>query len=115
MRTLAGAAPIGYDHNWVVDGPAHELRPVAEVRHPASGRILRLEADQPGVQFYSGNFLNGSARGKQGTAYQRHAGLCLETQAHPNSANIPAWSDAVTLLPGETYRHRMLYRFSVEA
>jgi aldose 1-epimerase len=109
-----GASPIGFDHNWVVDGEPHELRPVAELRSVRSGRVLRLEANQPGVQFYSGNFLDGTARGKQGAVYRRHAGLCLETQAHPNSPNVPAWQPDVLLSPGESYRHVMIHRFSIK-
>jgi aldose 1-epimerase len=108
-----GATPRGFDHNWVVRGPEHSPRPVARVRHPRSGRVLTLEADAPGVQFYSGNFLDGSLLGKGGQRYAQHAGLCLETQAFPNAINVPAWQGQVILRPGQVYRHRMLHRFSV--
>jgi aldose 1-epimerase len=108
-----GGKPLGYDHNWVVNGDAHALRPVARLRDPKSGRVLTLEADQPGVQFYSGNFLDGNVQGK-GTTYQQYAGLCLETQRFPNSINVPAWQSEVVLKPGQTYQHTMIHRFTVE-
>lgn len=110
----AGGDPIGYDHNWVVDGEPNALRPVARLADPKSGRVLSLEADQPGLQFYSGNYLDGSLRGKGGKAYARNAGLCLETQAFPNAINVPAWRDQVVLRPGMPYRHVMIHRFSTE-
>ncbi|MFZ5897237.1 MAG: aldose epimerase family protein [Myxococcota bacterium] len=114
-RDLAavGGKPIGYDHNFVVNGDPHTLRPVARLRDPKSGRVLTLEADQPGVQFYSGNFLDGKAKGK-GTSYAQYTGLCLETQKFPNSINVPAWKDEVILRPGQAYKHTMIHRFSVE-
>jgi aldose 1-epimerase len=108
-----GLTPIGYDHNFVVNGDAGQLRPVARLEDPTSGRVMTLSADQPGVQFYTGNFLDGTAKGKNAT-YVQHAGLCLETQAFPNAINVPAWRDQVILRPGQTYRHRMVHRFSVE-
>jgi len=109
----AGGTPIGFDHNWVVSGDAATLRPVARLRDPKSGRVLSLEADQPGLQFYSGNFLDGSTKGK-GVAYAQYTGLCLETQKFPNSINVPAWKDAVVLKPGQTYKHTMIHRFTTE-
>ena len=109
----AGGKPIGFDLNYVVDGEPGRLRPVARLKDPGSGRVLTLESDQPGVQFYSGNFLDGSARGKGGT-YRQYTGLCIETQKFPNAINIPAWKDQVILRPGQTYRHTMLLRFSAE-
>jgi aldose 1-epimerase len=111
----AGGNPAGFDHNWVVSGPPGELRPVAEVLHPGSGRHLALASDQPGVQFYSGNFLDGQVHGKGGQPYARHAGLCLETQAFPDAINVPAWQSQVVLRGGGTYRHRMLHRFSISS
>ncbi|HEY3496893.1 MAG TPA: aldose epimerase family protein, partial [Polyangiaceae bacterium] len=108
-----GGNPVGYDHNFVVSGEAHRLRPVARLKDPKSGRVLTLEADQPGVQFYSGNFLDGSLTGK-GAKYVKHAGLCLETQKFPNSINVPAWQNEVILEPGQTYKHLMIHRFSAE-
>lgn len=108
----AGGVPLGYDHNWVVAGKPGALRPVADVFDPASGRRLSLSANQPGVQFYSGNFLDGTRIGKGGVRYPRHAGLCLETQAFPNAARIEAWRPQVVLDPGRRYYHRMVHRFS---
>jgi aldose 1-epimerase len=112
LRTVGGD-PAGFDDNWIVRGEAGRLRPVARLRDPKSGRVLSLEADQPGVQFYTGKFLDGSHRGK-GAVYGRYAGLCLETQKYPNAINVPAWQDQVILRPGQTYAHQMVHRFSVE-
>lgn len=110
----AGGKPVGFDHNWVVNGAPDEFRPVAVLKHPASGRTLQISANQPGVQFYTGNFLDGSTKGKGGTAYQQYAGLCLETQKFPNSINVPAWKDQVILKPGTVYTHTMVFKFSAE-
>ena len=106
--------PIGYEHNFVVRGEADRLRPVARLDDPKSGRVMTISSDQPGVQFYTGNFLDGSIRGKGGATYVQHAGLCLETQKFPNAINIPAWRDQVILRPGQTYRHVMIHAFSVD-
>jgi aldose 1-epimerase len=108
-----GGQPIGFDHNWVVNGEPNKLRPTARVKDPKSGRVMTLEADQPGVQFYSGKFLDGSNKGK-GSTYQQYDGFCLETQKYPNAINVPAWKDQVILKPGQTYKHVMVHRFSVE-
>jgi aldose 1-epimerase len=110
----AGGKPIGFDANWVVKGDPHTLRPVAKLKDPKTGRVLELSADQPGVQFYSGNFLDGSNKGKGGVVYQQYTGLCLESQKFPNSINVPAWKDEVILKPGVTYKHAMVHRLSVE-
>lgn len=107
-----GSRPLGFDHNWALLGAAGKLRPVARVHHPASGRVLALDADAPGVQFYSGNFLDGSIVGKGGQRYAKHAGLCLETQAFPNAVNVPDWAEQVILKAGQEYRHTMVHRFS---
>jgi aldose 1-epimerase len=109
----AGGSPIGYDHNYVVNGEPNQLRPVAKLRDPKSGRVMLLEANQPGVHFYSGNFLDGSIHGK-GASYPQYTGLCLETQKFPNAINVPAWREQAILKPGEIYRHVMIHRFSVE-
>jgi aldose 1-epimerase len=108
-----GGKPVGYDHNFVVDGDPHAMRPVALLKDPKSGRVMTLEANQPGVQFYSGNFLDGTIQGK-GATYAKHTGLCLETQKFPNSINVPAWKEEVVLRPGQTYSHTMIHRFSAE-
>jgi aldose 1-epimerase len=104
----------GYDHTWVLDKAPGELAFAARVFEPASGRVLETYTTQPGVQFYSGNFLDGSVRGKGGQAYAKHAGLCLETQHFPDSPNQPQFPTTV-LRPGETYHHVTVYRFSTEA
>jgi aldose 1-epimerase len=109
----AGGQPTGYDHNFVVNGEPNQLRPVARLKDPKSGRVMTLAADQPGVQFYSGNFLDGSHKGKRAT-YVQYAGLCLETQKFPNAINVPQWQDQVILRPGEPYRHLMIHTFSSE-
>ena len=110
----AGGDPVGYDHNFVVNGTAGQLRPVAVLKDPASGRVMTLEADQPGVQFYSGNFLDGKLVGKGGHAYPQYSGLCLETQKFPNAINIKSWRSQVILKRGQSYDHTMIHRFSVD-
>jgi aldose 1-epimerase len=105
--------PIGYDHNFVVNGDPHAMRPVAWVKEPKSGRVMTVEADQPGVQFYAGIFLDGTLKGK-GTVYKQYDAFCLETQKFPNSINVPAWKNEVILKPGQTYQHHMIHRFSTE-
>jgi aldose 1-epimerase len=109
----AGGQPIGYDHNFVINGEPNQLRPVARLKDPRSGRVMTVSADQPGVQFYTGNFLDGSTRGK-GTSYEQYAGLCLESQKFPNAINVPGWQDQVILKPGQTYRHVLVHKFSAE-
>jgi aldose 1-epimerase len=109
----AGGKPVGYDTNFVVRGEPNALRPVAILRDPKSGRVLTLEANQPGVQIYTGNFLDGSIHAK-GTSYAQYGAICLETQKYPNAINVPAWHEQAILKPGETYRHVMIHRFSVE-
>lgn len=109
----AGGDPVGFDLNYIVRGEPNALRPVAKLRDPRTGRVLWLEANQPGVQLYSGNFLNGALCGK-GATYVQYSGLCLETQKFPNAINVPAWRDQVILRRGEIYRHVMIHRFGVE-
>jgi len=108
-----GGTPVGYDNFWVVDGDPKALRPVAIVKDPKSGRVLTLDADQIGVQFYAGIFLDGSLSGK-GVKYNQYDALCLETHAWVNAINVPAWKDAVILKPGQTYHQHMVYRFTTE-
>ncbi len=109
----AGGKPVGYDHNWIVNGDPGTLRPVAVVKDPKSGRVMTLEADQPGVQFYAGIFLDGTTKGK-GQTYPQYGAFCLETQAFPNAINVPEWQDQVILKPGETYTHKMVHTFTTE-
>jgi aldose 1-epimerase len=102
----------GYDHNWVLDKNGGGETFAAEVSEPSSGRRMTVHTTQPGVQIYSGNFLDGTVRGKNGVAYEKHAGFCLETQHFPDSPNQPAFPSTV-LRPGEVYRERTRYCFSV--
>lgn len=111
---LAGGTPVGFDTNWVVDGAPDALRVVARAKDAKSGRVLTLWGDQPGVQFYSGNFLDGSIKGKGGATYNQYNAFCLETQKFPNSINVPAWKDSVILKPGQTYKSSMLIAFTTE-
>jgi aldose 1-epimerase len=96
-----------------VNGDATTLRPVARLVEPRSGRVLTLRANQPGVQFYSGVFLDGSTRGK-GRVHTLSSGLCLEPQAFPNAINVPGWRDQVILEPARIYRHEAVFGFSTE-
>ena len=104
-------APIGYDENWIVNGPQDKLRRVARFEEPTSGRVMVLEADQPGVQFYAGLFLDGSTKGK-GRVHTQYTAFCIESQKIPNAINVPAWKKQVILKPGQTYRHRAVFKFS---
>jgi aldose 1-epimerase len=121
IRPVAGT-PVDYrtarpvwpelDHNFVLDGPAGSMRPVARLRAARSGRTLEVRSDQPGLQVYAGRYLDGSTSGR-GFRHERHAGICLETQAFPNAVNVPAWQAQIIRRPGETYRHRVVYAFGV--
>lgn len=102
----------GYDHTWVLDRTGAGLELAAQLSEPISGRVLEVLTTQPGVQFYSGNFLDGSLRGKGNQAYGKHAALCLETQHFPDSPNQPTFPSTL-LRPGERYQHTTCYRFSI--
>jgi aldose 1-epimerase len=102
----------GYDHCYCLRGGAvAEPRLAARVEEPRSGRALELLTNQPGVQFYSGNFLNGSVTGKYGRVYRQYDALCLEPQVYPNSPNRPDFPSS-RLDPGQTYLHKSVFRFS---
>lgn len=101
----------GYDHNFVINNPGDLTRPIARVCDPVSGIMLEVMTDEPGVQLYVGNFLDGSVVGKKGKRYGHRAALCLETQHYPDSPNKPDWP-SVVLRPGETYTSNCIYRFS---
>jgi aldose 1-epimerase len=101
----------GYDHNFVLNKMDNSLTPVARVTEPTSGRIMEILTTEPGLQFYSGNFLNGTTVGKGGVAYQFRFGFCLETQHFPDSPNKPQFPSTV-LEPGKTYASTTIYRFS---
>jgi aldose 1-epimerase len=104
----------GYDHNFVLDHWKHGLiRSVARLREPKSGRVLEVLTTQPGIQFYSGNFLDGTLMGKGGVAYQQYAGLCLETQHFPDTPNHPNFPTTVLRL-GEIYNEATVYKFTTE-
>ena len=105
----------GYDHNFVLNSAPKRggLTLAARVLEPGSGRVLEVWTTEPGIQFYTSNFLNGSIRGKGGIAYQKHAALCLETQHFPDSPNHPKFP-TTTLKPGEKYHTITIYKFSAE-
>ncbi len=101
----------GYDHNWVLNGADGSPAPAARVHEPTTGRIMEVLTTEPGIQFYAGNFLDGSQVGKGGRAYPYRSAFCLETQHFPDSPNRPEFPSTV-LGPGETYRQTTVYRFS---
>ncbi|EMR03130.1 aldose epimerase family protein [Cesiribacter andamanensis] len=103
----------GYDHCWVLGESTGLLRPAATVLEPASGRQLEVLTTEPGIQLYTGNFLNGRLQGKGGILYQKHWGFCLETQHFPDAPNQPHFP-SVVLEPGQTYQSQTVYRFSVK-
>ena len=102
----------GYDHNWVLNKTGDSLSLAATLYHEPSGRFMEVFTTQPGIQFYTGNFLNGSLTGKEGRKHIKHAGLCLETQHFPDSPNQPSFPSTV-LRPGEKYHETTIYKFSV--
>ena len=102
----------GYDHNYVLRGTMGELRLAARVVEPKSGRVLEMLTTEPGVQFYSGNFLDGKVVGKSGKPYGRRSAFCLEAQHFPDSPNQPGFPPVV-LRPGQTYRQTTVYRCTV--
>lgn len=104
---------LGYDHNWVLNGTAGEMRLAARVVEPTTGRTLEIATTEPGIQFYSGNFLDGSISGKGGAKYAHRTGFCLETQHFPDSPNQPSFPSTI-LRPGEEYRTRTVFTFGVE-
>jgi aldose 1-epimerase len=105
-----GADPVGYDHNFVVNGGGGRLAPVATVYDPRSGRRMEVASTEPGVQFYTGNFLDGTLTGKGGVVYRQYSALCLETQHFPDSVNHPNFPSCV-LRAGGTYRSTTVFRF----
>jgi aldose 1-epimerase len=101
----------GYDHNWVLDAKGGKLAEAAEVYEPTSGRVLKVLTTQPGVQFYSGNFLDGTVKGKEGKTYVHRGGLCLETQHFPDTPNHPKFPTA-ELKPGQKFTSVTVFSFS---
>jgi len=109
-----GSVKGGFDHNWILNKRGTELQEAATVYDPGSGRYMEVLTTQPGIQFYSGNFLNGDLQlTKEGQIYIPHSGLCLETQHYPDSPNEPSFPNTI-LRPGETYRQTTVYKFSVK-
>lgn len=104
---------LGYDHNMVLDHPGNIQNVAARVSDPDSGIILEVFTDEPGIQFYAGNFLNGEVKGKKGISYPYRSALCLETQHFPDSPNKPGWP-TVEVNPGEIYRSSCIYKFKTE-
>ncbi len=104
----------GYDHNWVFQKPENRFDMIASVYHQASGRYMEVRTTEPGIQFYSGNFLDGTLKNtRNGIKYVKHAGLCLETQHFPDSPNQPSFPTTI-LKPGETYQQITVYKFGTK-
>lgn len=103
----------GYDHNWVLNTKGDVSMVAASVWSPVTGIRLDVYTNEPGIQIYSGNFLDGTATGKKGITYQKRAAVCLETQKYPDTPNKPDWPSAY-LKPGEKYTSRCIYKFSVQ-
>jgi aldose 1-epimerase len=103
----------GYDHNWVFSKPNGQLTMLATVLEPNSGRVLEVFSTSPGLQFYSGNFLDGTIKGKGGQVYQFRNGFCMEPQHYPDSPNQPNFP-SVVLKPGMLYKNTIVYRLSVQ-
>lgn len=105
------ADPVGYDLNYVLNGKGDSRGAIAEVTEPKSGRVMKVHTSQPGVQLYTGNFLDGKQKGKGGVKYPKYGGFCLETQHYPDSINQKTFP-SVVLEPGKTYTHNTVYSFS---
>lgn len=103
----------GYDHNWVLNKPTGQMGLAARVTEPTTGRVLEVYSTEPGLQFYTGNFLDGKITGKGGWAYQHRSAFCMEPQHYPDSPNQKNFP-SVVLKPGQTYRHTMMYKFSTQ-
>lgn len=104
----------GFDHNWVLNKKNDSLQWIGSLYHAASGRLMEIATSEPGIQFYSGNFLDGTLENtKDGKKYIKHAGLCLETQHFPDSPNQTSFPNTI-LRPGETYHHETVYKFSIK-
>ncbi len=103
----------GYDHNWVLNKKDSEMSLAARVYEPETGRVMEVYTTEPGMQFYTGNFLDGSITGKGGQVYNRRTGFCLETQHYPDSPNHPSFP-TTTLKPGQKYKTTTIYKFSAK-
>lgn len=103
----------GYDHNWVLNTQGDISQLAAKMTSPESGISLEVYTNEPGIQVYTGNFLDGNVKGKKGIVYNQRASVCLETQHYPDSPNKPEWP-SVILEPGQTYNSECIFKFSVE-
>lgn len=103
----------GYDHNWVLNTAGDVTQLAARVSSPKSGITLEVYTNEPGVQVYTGNFLDGTVKGKKGIVYKQRSGICLETQHYPDSPNKPQWPSAY-LEPGQVYKSKCIYKFGIE-
>jgi aldose 1-epimerase len=103
----------GYDHNWVINKPAGKFGLMARVTDPNSGRVMEVWSDEPGLQFYAGNFLDGTLTGKDGKVYQRRSAIAMEPQHYPDSPNHSNFP-SVELKPGDIYHNIIEYKFSAE-
>lgn len=103
----------GYDHNWVLDAAGDDSQVAATIYSPSTGIKLEVLTNEPGIQVYSGNFLDGTVTGKKGIVYNQRTGICLETQKYPDTPNKPEWPSA-SLNPGEMYQSHCVFRFSAE-
>lgn len=112
-QVKVGDNPSGYDHNYVLNGGGVKLDLAAQVYEPTTGRFMEVYTTEPGVQFYSGNFLDGTLTGKKGVVYNKHHGFCLETQHFPDSINHPNFP-SVVLKPGQMYTQTTVYKFSIK-
>ncbi|HLH54814.1 MAG TPA: aldose epimerase family protein [Verrucomicrobiae bacterium] len=104
----------GYDHNWVINKPMGEFGLMARVTEPTTGRVLEVLSAEPGLQFYTGNFLDGTLKGKGGQVYQFRSGFCMESQHFPDSPNKPQFP-SVVLKPGQTYHSTIVFKFSTRS
>ncbi|MDE6554048.1 MAG: galactose mutarotase [Muribaculaceae bacterium] len=103
----------GYDHNWVLDTKGDDTQVAATLYSPTTGIQLEVLTNEPGIQVYTGNFLDGTVTGKKGITYQQRTGICLETQKYPDTPNKPEWPSAL-VKPGETYTSHCVFRFGVK-
>ncbi|MFZ6000258.1 MAG: galactose-1-epimerase, partial [Bacteroidota bacterium] len=102
----------GYDHNWILNKTGNEMSLAATVFEPNSGRVMEVWTTEPSLQFYAGNFLDGTDKGKGGKPYAFRTAFCLEAQHNPDSPNHPEWPNVV-LRPDEVYKQKTIYRFGV--
>jgi aldose 1-epimerase len=110
IAQVPGKDPGGYDHNYVLNSGGGKMALALRISDPDSGRVMEIHTTEPGIQFYSGNFLDGSITGKNGVVYKKHYGLCLETQHFPDSPNKPNFP-SVILKPGDKYTHTTVHKF----